>query len=75
MVPIYSTTFTRSLKLPRHRGARVKVSQRMFERHAFNALLREYIKDRKHKYEHKMKEKMMESDTLCISNNLHRVTV
>ena len=60
MVPIYSTTFTQSLKLPRHRGAKVKVSQRMFERHAFNALLREYIKDRKQKLEHKMKkEKMM----------------
>jgi len=58
MVPIYSTTFTRSLKLPRHRGARVKVSQRMFERHAFNALLREYIKDKKHQLERKRKEKM-----------------
>lgn len=59
MVPIYSTTFTQSLKLLRHRGAKVKVSQRMFERHAFNALLREYIKDKKQKLEHKKKEKMM----------------
>jgi len=65
MVPIYSTTFTRSLKLPRHRGATVKVSQRMFERHAFNALLHEYIKDRKHKLEHKKKEKMMAKGTHC----------
>jgi len=60
MVPIYYTTFTQSLKLPRHRVAKVKVSQRMFERHTFNALLREYIKDKKHKLEHKRKEKMME---------------
>lgn len=65
MVPIYSTTFTRSLKLPHHRGAKVKVSQRMFERHVFNALLREYIKDRKHKLEHKRKEKMMAMRMHC----------
>jgi hypothetical protein len=62
MVPIYSTTFTRSLKLPRHRGAKVKVSQRMFERHAFNALFREYVKDKKHKIE---KEKMMAMQMHC----------
>jgi hypothetical protein len=58
MVPIFSTTFTRSLVLPLHPGAKVKVSQRMFERHTFNALLREYIKDRKQKAEQKIKEKM-----------------
>jgi hypothetical protein len=44
--------------LPLHPGAKVKVSQRMFERHAFNALLREYIKDRKQKAEQKIKEKL-----------------
>jgi hypothetical protein len=59
MVPIYSTTFTRSLILPLHRGAKVKVSQRMVERHIYNALLREYIKDRKQKTEQKMKVKIM----------------
>ncbi|XP_023712090.1 caspase-8 isoform X2 [Cryptotermes secundus] len=58
MVPIFSTTFTRSLVLPLHPRAKVKVSQRMFERHAFNALLREYIKDRKRKAEQKIKEKL-----------------
>jgi hypothetical protein len=63
MVPIYSTTFTQTLKLPRHRGAKVKVSQRMFERHVFNALLHEYIKDWKHKLAHKRKEKMMAMQT------------
>jgi hypothetical protein len=53
MVPTFSTTFTQSLVLPLHPGAKVKVSQRMFERHAFNALLREYIKFRKQKAEQK----------------------
>jgi len=58
MVPTFSTTFTRPLVLPLHPGAKVKVSQRMFERHTFNALLREYIKDRKQKTEWKVREKM-----------------
>jgi hypothetical protein len=59
MVPIFDSTFTHFLVLPLHPGAKVKVSQRMFERHTFNALLREYIKDRKQKIEHKKKIQKM----------------